>query len=143
MALLYAALICGIAYYGKYNLHRGTVYEFDWADRPGSFQFVYAPYRGLFWAIFFISLPGAFAMDYIQAYGSAGALLIAALCAFLFNGFITFFYESYLAVRWTINPPGRSNYTAVKHSLVMALGVTAVVMFIVGIVAAFGTIAGW
>lgn len=64
--------------------------------------------------------------------GPAAILLFAALYAFLFAGFLAFFYEGYMAANYPTNRVGASNYTINKYALVLALGVSSVLLLIAG-----------
>lgn len=119
-------------------LPRGP-YEFDHgpANTMGSFFALLPHYTRFFYAIGVAGLGGAFYAQHSGFGWPAWCLLLAAADALLFNGFLVFFYESYLAARyprsWNFNePPHPSNYTAGKYAWVMALGFSAVILLLVG-----------
>ena len=60
----------------------------------------------------------------------AAVLLFAALYAFLFVGLMAFFYEGWMHAMAT--PPGKSNYTLNRYAAVLSLGVSSVLLLIVG-----------
>lgn len=62
----------------------------------------------------------------------ATLLLFSALYAFLFAGLLAFFYESYMVANYPTNIVGTSNYTLNKYALVLALGVSSVLLLIAG-----------
>lgn len=121
---------------------KGHVFEFD----PGAHKFMFTtimvPYRSVFWAIFILSLVGSFGMAARQAAGIGVWFLMAAICSLLFNLLVVVFYESYLHARYAITSM-QSNYTVVKHSLILGLGSSAIFLFLVGILLAFIVIAGY
>jgi hypothetical protein len=72
------------------------------------------------------------AYDYSPTLWPAAMFLLAAINALLFCGFLAFFYEAFMVSMAT--PPGNSNYTVGKYSLVLALGFSSIVLLIGGAV---------
>jgi hypothetical protein len=123
---------------------RGRVYEFDPAGHKFMFPVVWVPYRASFWAICVLSIAGALASIGLHvSVGLAFVFLVAAVCSLLFNLLTIVFYEAYLTAKYTMNGPMMSNYTAWKFALIQALGISSGLLFIVGILLGFLTIAGY
>ena len=124
---------------------RGRTYEFDFGGNKASFPILHVPYRGFFYVIFFSALAGSVLSVYLKRFDIGLVLLAAALLALLFNGLLTFYYESYLAHRYSWDPAksDMSNYTAAKYGLILSLGVSSLVLFIFGTLLLFLSYAGY
>lgn len=108
-------------------------FEFDFDNVHGTFMSILPYYRRFYWIVGALGLLGAMETCHIGIDWAALLLLLAAVNALLFNGVILVLYESYMHSRYTregLN--GVSNYTAPKYALVLALGVSAVVLLLAG-----------
>lgn len=132
-----------LAYAGFWVVLSGRVYEFDHASRYGSFQMVYTAYRGAFWVIFTASLPSIIYLSDLKLTTPVIFLFFAGIDALLFNLALTFFYESYLHVRYVLSPQAQSNYGAWKYAGVLALGYGAVGCFVMGAGTLLFALLGW
>jgi hypothetical protein len=124
-------------------IQHGHVFEFDPGDHKFMFLALLNVYRGTYWIIFILTLTAAFVtLNRHIGSGVSSLFLGSALYALLFNLLLPVFYESYLAYKYTINGPLRSNYTAAKYGLILALGYSSALLAIAGTGIAFITMAG-
>jgi hypothetical protein len=118
-------------------------YEFDCSIGKGSFFGVFVIYRRLFYTIFSVSLAISI---YSASRGWPPATIIlgaAAIDAILAITWMSWSYESYLGARWPLsakNGIGQTNYSGGKYALTMALGVSSLVLFIVGLISFLATL---
>ena len=112
----------------------GKVLEMDNGLGNGSFFGIFSIYRRLAYTIFGVALLAALAAADKQWPPAAIICGAAAIYAFLFNGWAAYSYESYLHAK-TVPPQGigKSNYSAMKYALTLSLGVSAIVLFVTGI----------
>ena len=124
---------------------RSRTYEFDFGGNKASFAILHLPYGRFFYVVFFSALAGSVLSVYLKRFDVGLVLLVAALLALLFNGLLTFYYESYLAHRYSWDPAksDMSNYTAAKHGLILSLGISSLVLFIFGTLLLFLSYAGY
>lgn len=66
--------------------------------------------------------------SFVANFWPSAMFLFAAIYAFLFAGVLAFFYEGYM--HGISTPPGKSNYTVTKYSLVLALGFSSITLLI-------------
>lgn len=117
-----------------------AVYEMDWGhhERGGSFFSIYVLYRSIARLIYWTSLVLSILVAVIARQEPAGVLMLAAVYAFLFDVWIVKCYESYSHTRYPknhiISVP--SNYTRNRYAITMALGYSAVILFVIGLLAA-------
>jgi hypothetical protein len=102
-------------------------YSMDQNGKEGTFYPLLILYSVFFYVVAGLGLFGS-----IWAYGALGnlwpssVLLVAAAEAMLFNGALLFFYEGYLHEK--------TSYTRARYAAVLALGISAVLMLLVGAV---------
>ncbi len=119
----------------RLTLPRGPL-EFDHgpAGAIGTFFALMPHWTRLFLFIATVSIVSAVIL-HCQGLGMpALCLLLAFVNALLFNGFLTLNYENYLATRYPRDgSQGVSSYTINKYALVLALGVSAVLLLLAGL----------
>lgn len=126
----------------RYFSMQHPTYEMDPPNSPGMFSGIYCHYYRVFLFISVIGLLCAVGLagfvPIISSQLPADCLMAAAIYAFLFNGLLIYFYESYLAVRYVTG--GSSNYTKLRYAIIQALAISSVVLFIFGLVSGFSEI---
>jgi hypothetical protein len=114
-------------------LPRGP-FEMDHGQVMGSFSILMPYWTRLFFYIATVSLICAIIARGWDLNVPALCLLLAFVNALLFNGFLTLNYENYLATRYPRDgSQGVSSYTINKYALVLALGVSAVLLLLAGL----------
>jgi hypothetical protein len=110
-------------------------YLFDPPRAPGMFMGMFVHFSRVFWAIFIGGISGAIGALGWTRNGQVAApmLLAAAIYALLFNAITPLYYESF------IHSNGR-NYSKLRHTTVLTLGFSAVILFILGLVIGFAEI---
>jgi len=121
----------------------GRIYEFD----PGGHKFMFVslmvPYRATFWVVFVLSLVGTFVSILDRISNRLGFIFLSAsVCALLFNLLVVVFYESYLHAKYGMTSL-QSNYGANRYSIILALGTSALFLFLNGLVLLTITMAGY
>ena len=111
-----------------------TTYEMDWGNERGSFFAPYALYRRLAYVIYGSGFIVALLFSYHQHAVTATLMTSAAIYALLFNAWTAIAYESYLHSKY--GRPGASNYTRFKYAITLALGYSASITFVAGMIAA-------
>lgn len=107
-------------------------FEMDYSGQPGTFYALMIVYQRFFYFVAGASIAGAVAARMFGRNEPAATLLLAAVCAMLFNGLITLWYERFQHLRYPRGAEGKSNYTVNKYATAWALGVSAVVLLLVG-----------
>lgn len=112
--------------------------EFDFDTQHATFFILYQQYAKAIWAIFWAGIAGAFAYQHFVGVGmAAGFLLASGIYALLLNVWLLTTYERYLHARYPRNTsPGRSNYTAGKYAVTLALAGSTILTFILGVASA-------
>jgi hypothetical protein len=106
-------------------------YEMDHGQgsKPGTFFPVLILYHVFFYVIFTVD---------VLMRAKTSLFTISAIEAWLFNGAIVFFYESYLHQRYPMRSEGTSNYSLLRYAIVLSLGVSAAVTFVAGLIGSAG-----
>ena len=130
-----------------YSVMRGRRYELDWGAASGSFLVCYALHRKFYWVIFSLSLVGIMMFVHMPYPPISVIFLFAGIYALLFNGFIALFYEYYLHNRYPrsllhvqteqerqeILMKSLSNYTGSRYALTLALALSSLLLFLIGL----------
>lgn len=108
-------------------------YEFD-IQTHGSFGFLHDRFHKIAWMIFGFGFVSAFAAERFLPISDAPViLLVSAIFALLFNVWLTTSYESYMHSRYGRGGGvGPSNYTLPRYCVTITLGVSCLVLFVVG-----------
>jgi hypothetical protein len=129
--------------FGLFYWSKGQHYEFDCSLGKGSFFGVFVIYRRLFYTIFAVSLAISIYSAF-QGWPPATIILgAAAIDAILAITWVSWSYESYLGARWPLsaqNGIGQTNYSGRKYALTLALGVSSILLFIVGLISFLATL---
>ena len=100
-------------------------FEMDHSGQPGTFYALMIVYQRFFYFVAGASAAGAVIARMGDKPEPAVLMIAAATCAMLFNGFLTLFYEAYLA---------KTKYTINRYALIMALGFSAILLLLAGVV---------
>jgi hypothetical protein len=104
-------------------------YNMDQGQHRGSFFPLLILYSVFAYIILIASACGAFFSYCADQNWPAFLFLSAGIEALLFAGFLVFFYEGYMHA----TASGTSNYTLNKYAVVLSLGVSAVVTFVLAV----------
>jgi hypothetical protein len=126
-----------------HSMFHGGVYELDPSGHKFMFTLIWAPYRFAYWTIFILSVIGAFTLAGLHIHEGAVIFLASAIYSLSFNLWVTLCYESYIATRYNISGSMRSDYAGWKYAITLALGSTAFILFILGMIINFVTISGF
>ena len=138
MIILFSILLPIVLWAGFAKALKGQVYEMDPAGHKFMFPLVWVPYRISYWALFSLGLPAAFLLTGLRiGHGLGFMFLMSAICSLLFNLLLNLFYESYIASKYTMTGPMKSDYTATKYGLILSLGTSSLILFVFGMLLAF------
>lgn len=110
------------------------VYEMDFGVEVGTFGFFLRAYTLIGWILFFTLLAMCGTGIWFHVKLVPGLALIGSIEALLFNFLLTFFFESYVHVKYKkgSSDEGFSNYTHLRYSIILSLGVSSILSFIIG-----------
>jgi len=123
---------------GGMALLHGRCFEMD-AHARYSFYAILALYRRLSFTLFGVGVLVGLESAYLRLVTVTIATLSAAIYSLLFQVWLTWCYELYLHQRYREGPSGTlvslvSSYTGFQYAVTLALGLSALVLFIVGLV---------
>ncbi len=132
MALLVSAALPIALWLAFCAFLRSDYYAMDQGYHKGSFFPLLILYSVFGYVVFLASLVISMVEFYNNMFWAPSVLMVAAVDALLFVVFLLTSYESYL--HYQADHPEQSNYSGFKYAMTIALGLSAVVTFIMGLV---------
>lgn len=148
IGILFALLLPFLIWIFLISSHpSNTRYEMDWGvSFPGSFFSFYTLYHRLCSTLFLSGSTLSLIVAFVCRSEPSGILALAAVYALLVDIWMVYCYERYCHSKWPAGAAtgylGPSNYTTARYMLTLALGVSSLLLFVIGLIMAVAQIAG-
>jgi len=135
---IFPVLLWVLVYYSLPHVAVSWDLDFGYPIDPRSFLYIYDRYCVLFRTIFWLGLIGTGLMLKCGEIMSAQILAASSLCSLLFQAILLWFYEMYVHTRYDCEQGivARPAYPTGRYALTMALGISTIGYFVLGVVSA-------
>jgi hypothetical protein len=137
--ILIPVMLCPLVLWAFFRVSlSNTMFEFDFDAAHATFSLMLGHFVSIARLLMAVGFGMALASKYTHASSDViWVCLAGAIYGLLFNVYLCLRYESYLAVRYPHNGmPGQSNYTVSRYATTLALGWSAVILTLMGVIAA-------